>query len=135
MLKILSLKGYKDNKYIQQIINLESLLFDSSFKQIYRIDSEIYYQIAMLDNQVVGYLTYKDNKEGYDIIQIGVDPNYQRQGIATKLMDKINDKPIVLEVNANNTKAVNLYYKLGFKKVVDLPNYYKNHDGIRMIKQ
>ncbi len=135
MLKILSLKGYKDNKYIQQIINLESLLFDSSFKQIYRIDSEIYYQIAMLDNQVVGYLTYKDNKEGYDIIQIGVDPNYQRQGIATKLMDKINDKPIVLEVNANNTKAVNLYYKLGFKKVVDLPNYYKNDDGIRMIKQ
>lgn len=135
MLKILSLKGYKDNKYIQQIINLESLLFDSSFKQIYRIDSEIYYQIAMLDNQVVGYLTYKDNKEGYDIIQIGVDPNYQRQGIATKLMDKINDKLIVLEVNANNTKAVNLYYKLGFKKVVDLPNYYKNDDGIRMIKQ
>lgn len=135
MLKILSLKGYKDNKYIQQIINLESLLFDSSFKQIYRIDSEIYYQIAMLDNQVVGYLTYKDNKEGYDIIQIGVDPNYQRQGIATKLMDKINDKPIVLEVNANNTKAVNFYYKLGFKKVVDLPNYYKNDDGIRMIKQ
>ncbi len=135
MLKILSLKGYKDNKYIQQIINLESLLFDSSFKQIYRIDSEIYYQIAMLDNQVVGYLTYKDNNEGYDIIQIGVDPNYQRQGIATKLMDKINDKPIVLEVNANNTKAVNLYYKLGFKKVVDLPNYYKNDDGIRMIKQ
>lgn len=135
MLKILSLKGYKDNKYIQQIINLESLLFDSSFKQIYRIDSEIYYQIAMLDNQVVGYLTYKDNKEGYDIIQIGVVPNYQRQGIATKLMDKINDKPIVLEVNANNTKAVNFYYKLGFKKVVDLPNYYKNDDGIRMIKQ
>lgn len=135
MLKILSLKGFKNNKYIQQIINLESLLFDSSFKQIYRIDSEIYYQIAMLDNQVVGYLTYKDNKEGYDIIQIGVDPNYQRQGIATKLMDKINDKPIVLEVNANNTKAVNLYYKLGFKKVVDLPNYYKNDDGIRMIKQ
>lgn len=135
MLKILSLKGYKDNKYIQQIINLESLLFDSSFKQIYRIDSEIYYQIAMLDNQVVGYLTYKDNNEGYDIIQIGVVPNYQRQGIATKLMDKINDKPIVLEVNANNTKAVNLYYKLGFKKVVDLPNYYKNDDGIRMIKQ
>lgn len=135
MLKILSLKGYKDNKYIQQIINLESLLFDSSFKQIYRIDSEIYYQIAMLNNQVVGYLTYKDNKKGYDIIQIGVDPNYQRQGIATKLMDKINDKPIVLEVNANNTKAVNLYYKLGFKKVVDLPNYYKNDDGIRMIKQ
>lgn len=134
MLKILSLKGYKDNKYIQQIINLESLLFDSSFKQIYRIDSEIYYQIAMLDNQVVGYLTYKDNKEGYDIIQIGVDPNYQRQGIATKLMDKITDKPIVLEVNTNNTKAVNLYYKLGFKKIVDLPNYYKNDDGIRMIK-
>lgn len=135
MLKILSLKGYKENKYIQQIINLESLLFDSSFKQIYRIDSEVYYQIALLDNQVVGYLTYKDNNEAYDIIQIGVDPNFQRQGIATKLMDKINDKPIVLEVNANNTKAINLYYKLGFKKVVDLPNYYKNEDGIRMIKQ
>lgn len=135
MLKILSVKGYKDNKYIQQIINLESLLFDSSFKQIYRIDSEVYYQIALLDNQVVGYLTYKDNNEAYDIIQIGVDPNFQRQGIATKLMDKINDKPIVLEVNANNTKAISLYYKLGFKKVVDLPNYYKNEDGIRMIKQ
>lgn len=128
-------KGFKDNKYLQQIINLESELFTSSFKQIYRVDPNIEYYVYLVDNVVVGYLTYKNQDLSYDIIQIGVSKNYQNQGIATKLMAQIMDHNVSLEVNSTNTKAIGLYTKLGFKKVCDLPNYYQGVDGIRMLYQ
>lgn len=135
MSNILYLKGFKDNKYLQQIINLESQLFTSSFKQIYRIDPNIEYYVYLIDNKVIGYLAYKDVDLSYDIIQIGVDKNYQHQGIATKLMQKIMDHCISLEVSCDNTNAIKLYEKLGFCKVCDLPNYYQGVDGIRMLYQ
>lgn len=135
MSNILYLKGFKDNKYLQQIINLESQLFTSSFKQIYRIDPNIEYYVYLIDNKVIGYLAYKDVDLSYDIIQIGVDKNYQHQGIATKLMQKIKGHCISLEVSCNNTNAIKLYEKLGFSKVCDLPNYYQGVDGIRMLYQ
>ena len=135
MSNILYLKGFKDNKYLQQIINLESQLFTSSFKQIYRIDPNIEYYVYLIDNKVIGYLAYKDVDLSYDIIQIGVDKNYQHQGIATKLMQKIMERCISLEVSCNNTNAIKLYEKLGFSKVCDLPNYYQGVDGIRMLYQ
>lgn len=135
MSNILYLKGFKDNKYLQQIINLESQLFASSFKQIYRIDPNIEYYVYLTDNKVIGYLAYKDVDLSYDIIQIGVDKNYQHQGIATKLMQKIMDHYISLEVSCDNTNAIKLYEKLGFSKVCDLPNYYQGVDGIRMLYQ
>ncbi len=135
MSNILYLKGFKDNKYLQQIINLESQLFTSSFKQVYRIDPNIEYYVYLIDNKVIGYLAYKDVDLSYDIIQIGVDKNYQHQGIATKLMQNIMDHCISLEVSCNNTNAIELYEKLGFSKVCDLPNYYQGVDGIRMLYQ
>ncbi len=135
MSNILYLKGFKDNKYLQQIINLESQLFTSSFKQVYRIDPNIEYYVYLIDNKVIGYLAYKDVDLSYDIIQIGVDKNYQHQGIATKLMQNIMDHCISLEVSCNNTNAIKLYEKLGFSKVCDLPNYYQGVDGIRMLYQ
>lgn len=135
MSNILYLKGFKDNKYLQQIINLESQLFTSSFKQIYRIDPNIEYYVYLIDNKVIGYLAYKDVDLSYDIIQIGVNKNYQHQGIATKLMQKIMEHSISLEVSCNNTNAIKLYEKLGFSKVCDLPNYYQGVDGIRMLYQ
>ncbi len=135
MSNILYLKGFKDNKYLQQIINLESQLFTSSFKQIYRIDPNIEYYVYLIDNKVIGYLAYKDVDLSYDIIQIGVDNNYQHQGIATKLMQNIMDHCISLEVSCNNTNGIKLYEKLGFSKVCDLPNYYQGVDGIRMLYQ
>ena len=55
MSNILYLKGFKDNKYLQQIINLESQLFTSSFKQIYRIDPNIEYYVYLIDNKEIGF--------------------------------------------------------------------------------
>lgn len=137
MLKAQYVKGFKNNSYLQGIINLEAQLFTSTFKQIYRIDPEIQYWVMIneMTNQVVGYLSYKQTDVSYDVIQIGVDPNYRRQNIAYNLMQKIMDHDVILEVNVNNTAAISLYEKLGFKTITTLPNYYQGSDGIRMIYQ
>lgn len=137
MLKIQLVKGYQDNKFLQQIINLESKLFNDTFKQIYRIDPQIYYAICIntLTNQVVGYISYKDTDLSHDIIKLGVDVDYRRQNIATNLLNYIFTKDILLEVDTSNTKAVNLYKKLGFKIIKTLPNYYHGQDGYRMLLQ
>ena len=44
-------------------------------------------------------------------------------------------KSIALEVKIDNYKAINLYKKLGFKSVRIIKNYYKDKDGLLMIKE
>ena len=42
---------------------------------------------------------------------------------------------ITLEVNVKNKNALNLYEKLGFKKVALKEKYYENSDGYLMLKE
>ncbi len=133
MLKIHCIKGYEHNKYLQQIINVEQELFTTSFKAIYTIDDNIYYKIITYLDNVIAYVSYKDLDDSYDIIKIGVLPLYQKQGLATMLLQSLMDKDILLEVDVTNYKAYNLYKKLGFNKICDLPHYYQNADGVRLI--
>ncbi len=42
---------------------------------------------------------------------------------------------ITLEVSMLNKNAINLYEKLGFKKIAVRKNYYKDSDGILMLKE
>ena len=41
---------------------------------------------------------------------------------------------ITLEVRESNKEAINFYLKNGFKEVTRRKNYYKEEDGILMIK-
>jgi ribosomal protein S18 acetylase RimI-like enzyme len=77
-----------------------------------------------------------------EIMTIGVDSNYRRQGIAGRMLDwlinyaRINDVGRVsLEVRADDQTAQHLYRSRGFENIGLLPNYYASQeaDGIRMI--
>ncbi|MDJ0568988.1 MAG: GNAT family N-acetyltransferase [Pleurocapsa sp. MO_192.B19] len=80
--------------------------------------------LAIIDcNLVVAYgqLTQKNDRV-YQIFQMVVHPNYQRQGLGKKLLAKLiaiaqqkDASKIVLDARIS---AINFYQQLGFKKIV-----------------
>ena len=91
--------------------------------------------VCVTDNTVVGYLYYSDIYDRIEINQITVLDSYRRNGYASMLMDKLIsfNKPISLEVNADNVAAIKLYRKYGFKEVAIRKGYYNGTDGILML--
>ena len=82
-----------------------------------------------------------------DILNIGIDTDFKRQGYGTGLINhlieelrKRNISEILLEVRAGNKSAIQFYNKQGFEKISVRKNYYtkssknqtKREDGIIM---
>ena len=94
------------------------------------------------DINIKGALFFEEIYEKVDIDYIIVSNNYRRQGIASKLLEylidyckKKNISNITLEVNENNIPAINLYKKYEFEIVATRKNYYKEEDGLLMIRK
>ena len=93
----------------------------------------------IIDNKKVAFLIFTLMYEKCEIIDIYVKKEYRNKKIAQNLINEIikdyNLENITLEVNKNNIPAINLYEKLNFKKVAIRKNYYKDSDGILMLKE
>ena len=66
-----------------------------------------------------------------DIINIAIHNDFKRMGIASELLNSVEEfarnievEKISLEVNVNNEAAINLYKKFGYKEVRLIKNYY-----------
>ena len=71
---------------------------------------------------------------------IYVNPEYRKQGIASKLFNYMventeNIQNITLEVRKSNINAINFYKKHSFKEAATRENYYGSEDGILMVKE
>ena len=91
------------------------------------------------DDFIKGILVYQYLYDRLEIDYIIVDSDYRKMGIATKLLKTLentykNIDNITLEVRESNKSAINFYLKNGFKEVAKRKNYYKDEDGILMIK-
>ena len=89
--------------------------------------------VALINKEIVAFLVSNTVSSELHINNIAVSPNYRRMGIAIKLMNhiiKLNSKisEIILEHSVKNINALNLYTKLGFKKLYIRKNYYLNGD-------
>jgi len=89
--------------------------------------------VAMEDDQLVGYVGSQTVLDGSDMMNIAVDPNHRRKGVAEALIlalvQKLKERSsicLLLEVRASNHPAVSLYEKLGFLQVGRRKNYYRN---------
>lgn len=89
----------------------------------------------VLDNKVVGYCLYQVVFEQAEILRIGTHPNYQRQGIASQLFDKLNRElmqrqveNLLLEVRADNIPAIALYEQQQFVVIHRRKGYYQLKD-------
>lgn len=99
------------------------------------------YIVAKKDNEIVGFAGLKIVLNEVDIMNIVTKKNYRRHGIGSLLLKNLitisknlNAKSITLEVNENNSNAINLYTKFNFKKIAVRKNYYKNQSAIIMEK-
>ena len=94
----------------------------------------LYYQ----DGKLLGFLNYYLMYDRIEIANFNVLESYQHKGIGTCILQFLIDKymgyvkNITLEVKENNYNAINLYIKMGFKKVSIRANYYNNTNGILM---
>lgn len=88
------------------------------------------YMLTKYNNEIVGTLLAVLVPQGYMYIgDVFVHPDYRRQKVATSMLVKLIDKWAVakglkyiwLQVERNNIKALNMYFKFGMKK---LYNYF-----------
>ena len=92
-------------------------------------------QLMIMNNRandkIVGYCLYQVLFEQAEILRIGTHPNYQRQGIASKIFAKLNEvlqvqqvEALLLEVRADNIPAIALYEQQGFMLIHRRKGYY-----------
>lgn len=74
-----------------------------------------------VDNQLAGFITYRNKNNRLIIGLVGVFPKFQKKGISQKLLDYVNNSVINQGVNeilvstqGKNKKAINAYIKNGF---------------------
>ena len=99
------------------------------------------------NGRTIGYLISMLAVDTADILNIGIDPDFTRQGHGTGLLNhlieelrKRNIGEILLEVRAGNKSAIQFYKKQGFEKISVRKNYYmknsknqsQREDGIIM---
>lgn len=92
----------------------------------------------MDNDKVLGYLEIRLVDGVIDIMNIFVNEENRKQGIATSLMEEMFNKEnysrIMLEVNEHNDEAIRLYNKLGFKEISLRDRYYGEDTAIIMEK-
>ena len=99
------------------------------------------YLVARIHNQVVGYAGLMLTGSDGHVTTVAVDPEWQRNGIATRLLLGLTGAAIArgctgltLEVRASNDGAKELYRRFGFAPAGVRKNYYTetNEDAIVM---
>lgn len=85
-----------------------------------------------------GYLALRVAADEAEVLDVGVVPEAQRQGLATALLKAAADlarregaERLFLEVAADNAPALALYQRAGFEQVGTRPGYYRRLDGTR----
>jgi [ribosomal protein S18]-alanine N-acetyltransferase len=86
--------------------------------------------LAVVSGAVVGFIVYRTIKQAEsEILNVGVDPEYRRRGIARRLVEAVLSSctsPVFLEVRSSNFAAQNLYNSLGFRYLSERSQYYED---------
>ena len=98
------------------------------------------YFIAKQNDEIVGFAGLKIIVDEADLMNIVTKKRYRHNGIASKIMNELINycklnriKCITLEVNVQNSIAINFYKKYNFKEVGLRKKYYENtYDAILM---
>ena len=84
-----------------------------------------------LKGKTVGYLIAMLALDSADILNIGIEPDFKRQGYGTSLLNHLIEElrkrdigEILLEVRARNKPAIQFYKRQGFEGISVRKNYY-----------
>jgi len=120
---------------IQRLIEIETLTqiapwSEDVFQRCFQVHHDCW--VIEQDNQLIGFIMMSSaiTKESH-ILNLCVDPSYQRQGHGEALLNyaliqaKQKEMGIVyLEVRRSNKNAIQLYHKMGFVEIGERKNYY-----------
>lgn len=137
-IEILNKKSSNAQNIIQAVANIEAIIQPQdtwSYQTLSELLKQDSIQLLFIKNElenIVGYCLYQHLFEQAEILRIGTHPDYQRQGIASKLFAKLNDRlqelkveSLLLEVRADNKPAITLYEQQGFIVIHRRKNYYQ----------
>ncbi len=92
----------------------------------------------MNGDTVLGYIEIRLVDGVLDIMNLYVNEEERRKGIASSLLNEVIEKEdynrIMLEVNENNNEAIRLYTKFGFTEISLRERYYGEDTAIIMEK-
>ena len=122
---------------LKQIYALEKVVFKNEAWNIDMLKIELLCKnnsetLIIEENRlIIGYFIYRKLLSEYHILNIGVSPLRQKEGIGgIFLKDFLNDleniSTVFLEVKKSNFPAINLYKKNGFKVFGERKKYYKD---------
>ncbi len=111
-----------DNRYLNQTEAQRRENFDNFFDRSISIEEDA--SLLLYDkDQVVGFMKINIYDIGGFVNGIGIHPDYRKRGLAKKLMTaslvraaENRMENVVLEVDIENSQAIALYEKLGFKR-------------------
>lgn len=132
---------------LEQAVSIEEMLFSAPwtingfFSLLVREDA--LFLVAEDNGEIVGFCGAFMVVDQGDVVNVGVRPDRQRQGIGKRLMQALIRKAgekgvssLYLEVRVSNREAIRLYESLGFKQVGLRKGYYEDpkEDGITMCR-
>lgn len=101
-----------------------------------QVGTELAYIVA--DDRIAGFALFKTVLDEAELFTIAVDPDYQRTGLASQLLNAVRGRlkqggvlSFFLEVRSDNVGAVTCYEKLGFESIALRKNYYTDDDGAK----
>ena len=128
---------------IENVSSKDACDFLTKYFDDYKIDADPFEKVAIYrDKEILGAISYSVIYERAEINYIAVSLECRGHGIASKLLDfAINNMvqngvySVSLEVESDNTPAINLYLKHGFIKKAIRKNYYGKNDGYLMVRE
>ncbi|MBR2909781.1 MAG: ribosomal protein S18-alanine N-acetyltransferase [Clostridia bacterium] len=128
-----------------ELKKLEEKCFDINIREnfdfVLKNDNYIYLVVLNNQQEIIAYAGISISYEQGDILSVCVNPSYRKLGLAKGLMVEIlknaterGVKTMFLEVEEDNTPAINLYLKFGFDKISERKNYYGKKTAIVMSK-
>ena len=92
--------------------------------------------VLLRADHIVGYGVMTVDVNECHILNLCIDPNFQRQGYGDALLQTILARAIVLgaeyvilEVRRSNTAAICMYHAAGFGQIGQRRGYYPDHEG------
>jgi len=89
---------------------------------------------AFAEERLIGYVVNARYVDAWHVMNVAVDPDFRRRGVATRLLERLFEltadderRGYTLEVRVSNLDAIALYERLGFVSQGVRPGYYTDN--------